>query len=72
LLLAGCDHKISSFIYYIDQRLLSNKKERIAKSLAQDLSGKQVMNFLSTSVESATGKIFEIRQKTLNYLLMKK
>ncbi|SHH68854.1 hypothetical protein [Desulfosporosinus lacus] len=77
---AECDIKTSSFFYYINkQRILSNRKDRIAKSLAQGFKRKASYELfkayeecLSASIESATGKIFGIRQKTLDYLLNEK
>ncbi|MEA4900732.1 hypothetical protein [Desulfitobacterium sp.] len=79
-LLLGCDFRISSFIYYIDkQRLLSNQKDRIAKSLAQGFKRKASYELirayekcLNASIELATGKMFGIKQKTLNYLFNEK
>lgn len=80
LLSAMCDLETSSFIYYVSkQRILSKNKDRIAKSLAQGFKRKASYELfknygkcLNTSIEKATEKIFEIRQKTLNYLFYEK
>lgn len=80
LLSTVCDLETSSFIYYVNkQRILSNKSDRIAKSLAQGFKRKASYELfksygkcLNTSIESATKKILGIKQKTLNYLFDEK
>lgn len=80
LLSAVCDDETSSFIYYVNkQRILSNKNDRIAKSLAQGFKRKASFELfksygkcLNISIESTTKKIFGIKQKTLNYLFNEK
>lgn len=71
-----CSAEIHSFIYYINkQRIISNKKDKIARSLAQGFKRKacyelfQILSdCLSDGLSDATTKIQNVRQKTLNYL----
>ena len=75
-----CALNKNSFIYYISKkRLLSKKKERIAKSLAQGFKRKACFELfqlfhscLSEGVSSASTKVLGIRQKILNYLFANK
>lgn len=75
-----CSAETHSFIYYINkQRILKNKSDRVAKSLAQGFKRKacyelfQLFNdCLSDALADASTKIQSVRQKTLNSLFTNK
>lgn len=80
ILAEKCSAETHSFIYYINkQRILRNKTDRIAKSLAQGFKRKacyelfQIFNdCLSDGLTDASTKIQSVRQKTLNALFSNK
>jgi hypothetical protein len=75
-----CSVETHSFIYYINkQRILRNKSDRIAKSLAQGFKRKACYELfqlfsdcLSDGLTDAITKIQSVRQKTLNSLFANK
>lgn len=75
-----CSAETHSFIYYINkQRILKNKSDRIAKSLAQGFKRKACYELfqlfsdcLSDGLTDAATKIQSVRQKTLNSLFTNK
>lgn len=75
-----CSAEVHSFIYYINkQRILKNKADRIAKSLAQGFKRKACYELfqlfsdcLSDGLTDASTKIQSVRQKTLNSLFINK
>ncbi|MBQ2830736.1 MAG: hypothetical protein IJF15_06955 [Oscillospiraceae bacterium] len=75
-----CSAETHSFIYYINkQRILKNKTDRIAKSLAQGFKRKACYELLqlfsdclSDGLTDASTKIQYVRQKTLNSLFFNK
>ena len=75
-----CSPETHSFIYYINkQRILKNKSDRIAKSLAQGFKRKACYELfqlfsdcLSDGLTDAATKIQDVRQKTLNSLFTNK
>lgn len=80
LLTEKCSAETHSFIYYINkQRILRNRNDRIAKSLAQGFKRKACYELfqvftdcLSDGISEATIKIQDVRQKSLNYLFANK
>ena len=80
LLAEKCSAETRSFIYYINkQRILRNKTDRIAKSLAQGFKRKVCYELfqlftdcLSESLTGAKTMIQSVRQKTLNGLFVDK
>lgn len=70
----------SSFIYYINKKLvLSKKHDRIAKSLAYGFKRKQCfklmelyINYLRMSCDKTSENLHAIKQKTLNYVFTEK
>ena len=75
-----CSEKARSFIYYIGkQRLLSGKKDRIAKSLSQGFKRKACYELLQLycdcmrhGLERSNAIIGKVKQDTLNYLFSQK
>lgn len=75
-----CSAETHSFIYYINkQRILKNKSDRIAESLAQGFKRKACYELfqlfsdcLSDALADASTKIQSVRQKTLNSLFTNK
>ncbi len=80
VLVEKCSAETHSFIYYINkERVLKNKADRIAKSLAQGFKRKACYELLqlfgdclSDSLTDASTKIQSVRQKTLNAIFFNK
>lgn len=80
VLASNCSSDTHSFIYFISkQRLQTQDNAKIAKSLAQGFKRKACFELiqlfsdcLSDGLSAATSKVQGIRQKTLNYLFIKK
>lgn len=80
VLAANCLPDAHSFIYYISKRRLETKNNtKIAKSLSQGFKRKACFELfrlldscLSDGVSAASGRVQQIRQRTLNYLFANK
>jgi len=80
VLFSTCQAEESSFIYYINkERIRPDKKDKFAKSLAQGFKRKACYEIFKAYSEclhksqcASLKMIFDMKQKTLNYLLSQK